>query len=125
MNYSRAEAGRILLAATGRQGISAEDRASIVRFVAADTGAAPPDAERRVGVAITAATTAVHKARRSAVILGFCAAVSLLLGAAAARYAASPSRRGCPDLEPAMVEGLPVQPRQRCTGSEVSITGPF
>ena len=88
MNYSRAEAGRILLAATGRQGISAEDRAYLVRLVAVDTGAAPPDAERRVGVAITAATTAVHKARRSAVILGFCAAVSLLLGAAAAWYAA-------------------------------------
>ena len=88
MNYSRAEAGRILLAATGRQGISAEDRAYLVRLVAVDTGAAPPDAERRVDVAITAATTAVHKARRSAVILGFCTAASLLVGAAAAWYAA-------------------------------------
>jgi hypothetical protein len=88
VNYSRAEAGRILLAATGRQGISAEDRAYLVRLVVADTGAAPPDAERRVDVAITAATTAVHKARRSAVILGFCTAASLLVGAAAAWYAA-------------------------------------
>jgi hypothetical protein len=87
-NYSRAEAGRILLAASGRQGITPEDRAYLVRIVAADTGAAPPDAERRVDTAITAATTAVHKARRSAVILGFCTAASLLSGAAAAWYGA-------------------------------------
>jgi len=43
LNYSRAEAGRILLAASGRQGITPEDRAYLVRIVAADTGAAPPD----------------------------------------------------------------------------------
>src|SRR5580704_9048244 len=35
----------------------------------------------------TAATTAVHNARRSAVILGFATAASLLAGAAAAWYA--------------------------------------
>ena len=87
LNYSRAEAGRILLAASG-QGITPEDRAYLVRIVAADTGAAPPDAERRVDTAITAATTAVHKARRSAVILGFCTAASLLAGAVAAWYGA-------------------------------------
>jgi hypothetical protein len=91
LDYSRSEAGRILLAATGRQGISAEDRAYLVRLVAADTGAA--DAERRVDVAITAASTAVHKARRSAVILGFCTAASLLAGAAAAWYGASAGGR--------------------------------
>ena len=88
LNYSRAEAGRILLAASGRQGITPEDRAYLVRIVAADTGTAPPDAERRVDTAITAATTAVHKARRSAVILGFCTAASLLAGAVAAWYGA-------------------------------------
>jgi hypothetical protein len=91
LDYSRSEAGRILLAATGRQGISAEDRAYLVRLVAADTGAA--DAERRVDVAITAASTAVHKVRRSAVILGFCTAASLLAGAAAAWYGASAGGR--------------------------------
>jgi len=88
LNYSRAEAGRILLAASGRQGITPDDRASLVRIVAADTGTTPPDAERRVDTAITAATTAVHKARRSAVILGFCTAASLLAGAVAAWYGA-------------------------------------
>jgi hypothetical protein len=88
LNYTRAEAGRILLAATGRAGISAEDRSYLARLVASKTGIAAPDAERRVEVAITAATTAVHKARRSAVILGFSTAASLLLGAVAAWYAA-------------------------------------
>lgn len=86
MEYSRAEAGRILLAATGRQGITPDDRAYLVRLAAARTGLAQPDAERRVDTAISAATTAVQKARRSAVVLGFSAAVSLLLGAAAAWY---------------------------------------
>jgi hypothetical protein len=88
LTYTRAEAGRILLAATGRQGISPEDRSYLARLVASKTGIAAPDAERRVDVAITAATTAVHKARRSAVILGFSTAASLLLGAVAAWYAA-------------------------------------
>jgi hypothetical protein len=86
LTYSRAEAGRILLAATGRQGISPDDRAYLVRLVASRTGIAPPDAERRVDTAITGATTAVQKARRSGVILGFSTAVSLLVGAAAAWY---------------------------------------
>ena len=86
LTYSRAEAGRILLAATGRQGITPDDRAYLVRLVAIRTGIAPPDAERRVGDAIAGATTAVQKARRGAVILGFSTAVSLLLGAAVAWY---------------------------------------
>ena len=76
-----AEAGRILLAATGN------DRACLVRLAANRTGIALPDAERRVTDAITAATTAVQKAGRNAVILGFSTAVSLLVGAAAAWYA--------------------------------------
>jgi hypothetical protein len=100
LNYSRAEAGRLLLAATGRQGISTEDRAYLVRLVTADTGAAPPDAERRVDVAITAATIAVQKARHSAVILGFCTAASLLAGAAAAWYGASAGGRHRDEVAP-------------------------
>jgi hypothetical protein len=100
LSYSRAEAGRILLAATGRQGISTEDRGYLVRLVAAETGAAPPDAERRVDLAITAATTAVHKARSSAVILGFCTAASLLVGAAAAWYGACTGGRHRDEVAP-------------------------
>jgi hypothetical protein len=76
LTYSRAEAGRILLAATGRQGITPDDRAYLMRLVASRTGIPQPDAERRVGDAIAGATTAVQKARRSAVILGFSRAVA-------------------------------------------------
>jgi hypothetical protein len=65
----------------------------LARLVAARTGIAQPDAERRVEDAITAATMAVQKARRSAVILGFATAASLLGGAAAAWYAASTGGR--------------------------------
>src|SRR6516162_1040490 len=100
LSYSRAEAARILLAATGRQGITPEDRSYLVRLVAADTGAAPPDAERRVDTAITAATTAVHKARRSAIILGFCTAASLLAGAVAAWYGACAGGRHRDEVAP-------------------------
>jgi len=85
--YSRAEASRILLAATSRAGMKPEDREYLSRLVAGQTGIAQPDAEHRVDEAIAAATLAVKRARQSAVILGFSIAVSLLLGAAAAWYA--------------------------------------
>ena len=88
ITYLRAEAARILLTATGRQGVTPDDRAYLVQLIASRTGLAPPEAEQRVNNVITAAATAVRKARRSAVILGFSTAAALLLGAAAAWYAA-------------------------------------
>lgn len=100
ITYARAEAGRILLAATGRQGITPDDRAYLARLVAARTGLAQPDAERRVEDAITAASTALQKARRSAVILGFATAASLLAGAAAAWYAACAGGRHRDNVAP-------------------------
>jgi hypothetical protein len=98
ISYARAEAARILLAATGRQGISPNDRGYLASLIAARTGIAQPDAERRVEDAITAASIAVQKARRSAVILGFAIAASLLAGAAAAWYAASAGGRHRDDI---------------------------
>ncbi|MBV8891542.1 MAG: hypothetical protein JO266_06125 [Acidobacteria bacterium] len=88
ITYLRAEAARILLTATGRQGVTPDDRAYLTQLVTNRTGLAPPEAERRVNNVITAAATAVRKARRSAVILGFSTAAALLVGAAAAWYAA-------------------------------------
>lgn len=88
ITYLRAEAARILLTATGRQGVSPDDRAYLVQLISSRTGLAPPEGERRVNNVIAAAATAVRKARRSAVILGFSTAAALLLGAAAAWYAA-------------------------------------
>jgi len=101
--YARAEAGRILLAATGRQGITPDDRTYLVRLVAGQTGAAPADAERRVDISITASATAVHKARRGAVILGFSTAASLLFGAAVAWYAACAGGRHRDEVAPPLI----------------------
>jgi hypothetical protein len=107
LTYTRAEAGRLLLAATGRRGIAPEDRTYLVRLVAARTGIPQPDAERRVDDAITGATTAVHKARRSAVILAFATAVSLLVGAAAAWYASCVGGRHRDNVAPSLTWRLP------------------
>jgi hypothetical protein len=107
LTYTRAEAGRILLAATGRRGIAPEDRTYLVRLVAARTGISQPDAERRVDDAIAGATTAVQKARRSAVILAFATAVSLLVGAAAAWYASCVGGRHRDDVAPSLTWRLP------------------
>ena len=71
------------------QGIKAEDKDYLGRLVAGQTGIEQSEAGRRVDEAINAATLAMKRARQSAVILGFSIAVSLLLGAAAAWYAAS------------------------------------
>ena len=86
--YTRAEAARILLTASGRRGVTPEDRAYLTQLVSNRTGIAPAEAEGRVNKAITAAATAVKKVRRSAVILGFSTAAALLAGDAAAWYAA-------------------------------------
>jgi hypothetical protein len=107
LTYTRAEAGRLLLAATGRRGIASEDRTYLVRLVAARTGIAQPDAERRVDDAIAGATTAVQKARRSAVILAFATAVSLLVGAAAAWYASCVGGRHRDNVAPSLTWRLP------------------
>jgi hypothetical protein len=88
LTYARAEAGRILLHATSREGMKPDDRGYLARLVAAQTGIAQPDAERRADEVVGAATQAVKKARQTGVIVGFSIAVSLLLGAAAAWYAA-------------------------------------
>ena len=47
LTYSHAEAGRILLTATGRRGITLDDRAYLARLVTMATGIAEPDAGRR------------------------------------------------------------------------------
>lgn len=88
-DHARAEAGRILLKASGHSGVSSEDRAYLTRLVAAQTGLGTPDAERRVDTAIVGARDNIHRARRSAVILAFMAGAAGLLGAAAAWFAAS------------------------------------
>jgi hypothetical protein len=84
---ARAEAGRILLAGS-RRDLTSEDRAHLIRLTTARTGLAGADAERRVDEVVTRSREAIAKARRSSVMLGFMTAAALLLGAAAAWYAA-------------------------------------
>jgi len=86
--YSRAEAARILLTASSHNGVAADDRNYLARLVAARTGLQPPDAERRVDVAIASARENIARARKSTVILSFMAGAAALLGAAAAWFAA-------------------------------------
>jgi hypothetical protein len=88
MTYSRAEAARILLTASGHGGITGEDRAYLTRLVASRTGLAQPDAERRVDTVIASARTNIRRARRAGVILAFMAGAAALLGAAVAWFAA-------------------------------------
>jgi hypothetical protein len=88
MAYSRAEAARILLTATGHIGVTAEDRGYLVRLVASHTGIEQPAAEQRVATAIASATENVRRARRSALLIGFMAGAAALLGLAVAWFSA-------------------------------------
>ncbi len=93
LNYSRAEAARILLTASSHRGMQADDRTYLVKLVATLTGVAPPDAERRVDQVIAQAKEDILLARRTGVILGFMVGAAALLGAAAAWYAACATGR--------------------------------
>lgn len=84
LSSERAEAGRVLLTASGHAGVSADDRTYLIQQAAAATGLAPADAERRVDSVIANAKTALTRSRRSTIILAFSLAASLLVGAAAA-----------------------------------------
>jgi hypothetical protein len=93
MSYVRAEAARILLTASSHRGLQSDDRAYLVRLVAANTGLATPDADRRVNDVIARAHEDVARARRSGVILGFMIGVAALAGAAVAWSAAGAAGR--------------------------------
>jgi hypothetical protein len=84
----RARAARILTTAVGHTGMEQTDRDYLVRLVAARTGLAQPEAERRVDQTIAQAKDAIAKARHGTVILTFMIACSLLLGLPAAWLAA-------------------------------------
>ena len=100
--YHRAEAARILLTSSGHSGVAAEDRTYLARLIAARTGLAPPEAERRVDTAIARARENITRARRSTVILAFMAGAAALLGAAAAWFAAGVGGRHRDEAAPAL-----------------------
>jgi hypothetical protein len=88
INYARAEAGRILLTTASHRGLQSDDRAYLIRLVAARTGLAAPDAEKRVNEVIARASDNIKRARRSAVVLAFMIGAAALAGAAMAWFAA-------------------------------------
>ncbi len=88
LRSERAEAGRILLTASGYNGVSSDDRTYLIQQVGATTGLAPAEAERRVDTAIANAKVSLSHSRRSTIILAFSLATALLLGAIAAWAAA-------------------------------------
>jgi len=88
MREARAEAGRILLTSSSHSGVSSDDRTYLVQQVAALTGSAAPDSERRVDAAIADSRTAINRARRNSIIVAFSVAVATLLGAVVAWAAA-------------------------------------
>jgi hypothetical protein len=90
ISYSRAEAARIAMRVASRRhrDDAVQDRAHLVHIVSARTGLAGPDAEARVTDFVERSTTAIRKARRTAVVVGFMTAAGVLLGAAVAWFAA-------------------------------------
>lgn len=75
---------RPALAASGGPGMRPEDRTHLARVVAGRTGISGGDAEKRVDDFIGASSSAIKKARRSAILVAFMTAAGLLLGAAVA-----------------------------------------
>lgn len=88
LREARAEAGRILMTSSSHSGVSTDDRAYLVQQVAALTGLAAPDAERRVDALIADSKTAINRARRNSIIVAFSIAAATLIGAAVAWAAA-------------------------------------
>lgn len=84
LTAERGEAGRILLTAASHSGMTQDDRGYLVQMVGGIAGLAAPDAERRVDDVVGRAQTAIRNARRTAAILAFSVAATVLLGSVVA-----------------------------------------
>ncbi len=89
----RAEAGRILMTSSSHSGVTTDDRAYLVQQVAALTGLAAPDSEKRVDALIAESRTAINRARRNSIIVAFSVAAATLIGAVVAWAAAAAGGR--------------------------------
>lgn len=89
----RAEAGRILMTSSSHSGVTTDDRAHLVQQVAALTGLAAPDSEKRVDALIAESRTAINRARRNSIIVAFSVAAATLIGAVVAWAAAAAGGR--------------------------------
>jgi hypothetical protein len=93
MTYIRSEAARILLTTSSHAGMSGDDRAYLVRLVAATTGLSPADADHRVTEVAAQAKANIDRARHTGVLLGFMVGAAALVGAVAAWFAAAAGGR--------------------------------
>ena len=105
MEYTRAEAARILLTASSHRGMLPEDRTELIRLVAARTGLGQPEAEWRVNDVIERVRENISRARKSAVILAFSAGAAALLGLAVAWFAACEGGRHRDETPPSLLWG--------------------
>lgn len=95
---ARAEASRILaMDAVSRQA-PADDRTYLAQLVAAHTGLAQADAEKRVSDVADRAKAAADAARKTSVYVALWAFISLLVGAFSASYMATVGGRARDDL---------------------------
>ncbi|MHB1207731.1 MAG: hypothetical protein ACYCZX_19360 [Rhodospirillaceae bacterium] len=85
----RAEVGRIMTFGLKDGSLSADNRVYIARLVASRTGMSQADAEKRVDQVIADVKAAADAARKASVVVGFVTAAALLIGAAAAAWAAT------------------------------------
>jgi hypothetical protein len=85
---NRDELTRILVASTADGSLDTADRGYLAQVVANRTGLAPDAAQKRVEEVYADALEAVETAREAAVAAGLATATALLLGLAAAWYAA-------------------------------------
>lgn len=84
----QAQIGRILAASVRSGSLADTDRTYLAQTVAQITGIPPAEAEKRVTDAYNSAVQAVETARKATVAAGLITATALLLGFAAAWYAA-------------------------------------
>jgi hypothetical protein len=84
----RPEVARILATAVTTKGLAEPDRVYLTNFVAQRSGVSPEEARKRVNDAYASAVRAVDTARRASVLAGLVTATALLIGLAAAWYAA-------------------------------------
>jgi hypothetical protein len=83
-----ANAAMLIADSVGNREMNADDRTYLANEIARDTGITPEQAQQRVDAAIADAKAAADAARKTALILGFLTAATLLVSAAGAFYAA-------------------------------------
>ena len=85
----RGEARRLLMYGVVKGDLTAENKTALARVVADHTGMTQAEAEQRVTQVIADAKNAADKARKTGILVGFLTAAALLIGGAAAAWAAT------------------------------------